>query len=345
MPRQYNWKMHKRKRESRSRRGGASFSFRQLVALEQNPRKGLLPVEWTVLAYLALTSLVMALCFTCVENPDAMIWLRIRVAVTTFLLWGVYRMLPCRLTILVRVAVQTAMLIWWYPDTYEINRMFPNLDHVFASLEQAVFGFQPALVFSQTLSHPVFSELMDLGYASYYPLIVITMLFFFLFRYNDKMSFNRVSFIIITAFFAYYVIFIFLPVAGPTFYYKAVGMANIAQGVFPIVHDYFNTHQDCLASPGYTNGLFYWLVEFAKASGERPTAAFPSSHVGIGIIVMLIAWRSGSRRLFYSMLPFFVLLFFSTVYIQAHYAVDALAGLVSGAVLYIVLYKATAKMP
>ena len=75
-------------------------------------------------------------------------------------------------------------------------------------------------------------------------------------------------------------------------------------------------------------------MEDAKAAGERPTAAFPSSHVGISTVIMLLIWHTKNRRLLYCMLPFYVLLCFATVYIQAHYAVDALAGLVSGAAFY-----------
>ena len=301
---------------------------------ERKPRRGLLPLEWVVLAYTALTSIVMIVCYTKLVNPEAMIWLRIRVVATTLLLWGAYRLLPCRVVLFVRVMAQMAMLIWWYPDTFEINRMFTNLDHVFVAWEQDLFGFQPALLFSEKLSHPVFSELMDMGYASYYPLIIATLVFYFLLRYNE---FERAAFVVFTGFIIYYVVFIFLPVAGPTFYYKAVGIDNIVNGVFPDIGFYFNTHQDCLVSPGWQDGLFYHLVEDAKGVGERPTAAFPSSHVGIGIVVILLAWHSRNRWLFFIMLPFFILLFFSTFYIQAHYAIDAIAGLVSGAIIYFIL--------
>ena len=72
--------------------------------------------------------------------------------------------------------------------------------------------------------------------------------------------------------------------------------------------------------------MFYGLVEDAKAAGERPTAAFPSSHVGIATVCMLLAAHTRQRKLVLLMLPFYIFLCFSTVYIQAHYAIDALAG-------------------
>ena len=132
-----------------------------------------------------------------------------------------------------------------------------------------------------------------------------------------------------------------MPVAGPTFYFKAVGLENIANGFFPAVGTYFNTHQECLPTPGYVDGFFYDLVEQAKAAGERPTAAFPSSHVGVSTVCMWLAYHARNRRLLYFMAPFYVFLCLATVYIQAHYAIDALAGLVSGTLLYFILLFAT----
>lgn len=315
--------------------------IKQLFAIEANPKRGLMALEWLVLAYATFTLLITLFTFTTLPNPEAMIWGRVRAVAMTLALWLVYRLVPCRLTRCARVVAQMSLLAWWYPDTYEINRMFPNLDHVFCHLEQQLFGFQPAISFVSTFSWPVFSELMSLGYTSYYPMIALTTFFYFVCRYNE---FERASFVVLASFFIFYVVFIFVPVAGPTFYYKAVGMENIMSGVFPAVGDYFNTHQECLPTPGYTQGFFYDLVEDAKAAGERPTAAFPSSHVGIATVCMLLAWHTRNRRLLYVMAPFYVLLCFSTVYIQAHYAIDALAGLVSGTLLFVVLMWATRRL-
>ena len=311
------------------------MKIKDLFAIEKKPRKGLLAVEWVIMGYLLLTLLLMLFTYTKIQDPEPMLWGRFRIVMMTLALWAVYRMIPCRLTLFCRIVAQMSLLSWWYPDTYELNRIFPNLDHLFAGYEQQMFGCQPALFLAQEWSHPVFSELMHLGYASYFPLIALVTLFFFLFRYKE---FDRTAFIILTSFFVYYVIFIFLPVTGPQFYYLAAGSENIAQGIFPNVHDYFATHQEALHMPGYSDGFFYHMVENAHAAGERPTAAFPSSHVGITTILMLLAWRSGNRYLFFGMLPLFILMCFATVYIQAHYVIDVLAGWVSGIAFYVVLH-------
>ena len=309
-------------------------SLRYLFEIEKKPKKGLLTVEWVILGYLALTLLIMFFTYTKVVNPESMLWGRIRIVAMTIAMWAVYRMLPCRFTHLCRIIAQMALLSWWYPDTYEFNRMFPNLDHLFAGYEQQLFNCQPALLFSKNFTNPVLSELMHLGYASYYPLIALVTLFYFFYRYKE---FSRTAFIILTAFFVYYVIFIALPVTGPQYYYLAAGMDNIANGVFPNMHDFFATHSESLPIPGYRDGFFYQCVVAAHDAGERPTAAFPSSHVGICTILLFLAWRTKNKKLFYGILPFFVLMCFATVYIQAHYAVDVIGGWVSSAIIYMVL--------
>ena len=315
--------------------------IKQLFVIDKHPRKGLFALEWVMAAYLAFTLLIIFFTYTKLENPDTMVWGRIRIAAITAGMWFVYRILPCRLTLFLRITVQLALLGWWYPDTYEINRILPNLDHVFARWEQDMFGCHPALLFHEALPWPVASELMSMGYAAYYPMIVFIVVYYFIFRYHD---YQRTAFVILTAFFAFYLVYIFLPVTGPTFYYNAVGLGSIEQGIFPNVHYHFNYVQDCLPTPGYADGVFYQMVESAKAAGERPTAAFPSSHVGISTIIMLLAWRTGDRRMFFILLPFYVLLCLSTVYIQAHYAIDAIAGLVSGVVLYLILMPVSKKV-
>ena len=312
--------------------------LKQFFEIEKKPVKGLMAYEWVVMGYLVMTLFLILFTYTKLQYPEAMMWGRLRIAAITVALWGVYRLMPCRLTRLIRVVVQMALLAWWYPDTYELNRLFPNLDHVFATWEQELFGMQPALVFAAQYPQAIVSELMCLGYASYYPLMAVVLLYYY---FKKNFEFERASYILIASFFIYYVIFVFLPVAGPQYYYLAVGLDNIAQGVFPHIGDYFSTHQEALAVPGWNEGFFYHMVEDAHAAGERPTAAFPSSHVGITTVLLCLAAHTKSWRLTAFIIPFFVLMFAATVYIQAHYLIDAIAGLLTGVLFYTIMFVAS----
>lgn len=309
--------------------------------LEKKPKRGLFALEWTVMAYMVFTLLLVLFCYTKIDNPDAMIWGRVRIVVVGLAMWVVYRLVPCRITRMLRAFIQMSMLSWWYTDTYHLNILFPNLDHHFATIEQQLFGFQPALLFAKHFSSPIVSELLDMAYISYFPIFAGVTIFYLLYRYKE---FERCCFIIMASFLSFYVIYDLLPVVGPMYYYKAVGLDQIARGAFPAVGDYFRHHTEMLPSPGYKDGMFYQLLKGVHESGEKPTAAFPSSHVGITVIALLLAWRTGNRKLFYTIVPFAVLICFATVYIMAHYVIDVFAGLIAGVFFYVFWAKVAKRL-
>jgi membrane-associated phospholipid phosphatase len=296
----------------------------------ETPQQGFLAVEKIGLAYNLFTCLLIALLFADMDHPGEMLIERLLILLGTLLFRQAYRLYPSKLTAFIRVAFQLGLLAYWYPDTYEFNRLFPNMDHHFAALEQTLFGCQPSVSFSASCPSLVFSELFNLGYFSYYPMIVGVILSYFLLRHSE---FQRAAYLLMASFFLYYLLYIFIPVAGPQYYFPAIGMDHVAAGHFPAVGDYFRHCTDLAPAPNGQGGFFYSLVESSQQAGERPTAAFPSSHVGISTILLILAYRL-RKTLFITLLPFYVLLCCATVYIQAHYLIDALAGFVSAFIIY-----------
>ena len=300
--------------------------------------KGLFAVESISLIYNAITTILIFCLFSQMDHPVQMLLERVGIVCLTFALIYLYRKYPCRLSAFVRMAVQMAFLAYWYPDTFEFNRLFPNLDHLFASAEQWIFGCQSAVEFMKACPGIWFSEPFNMGYFAYYPMIAIVTIYYFIFRFE---WFEKVSFVLVTSFFIYYLIYIFIPVAGPQFYFPAIGMDHVATENFLSIGDYFNHNAILLPGPDTHQGFFYSLVEASQEVGERPTAAFPSSHVGISTICMIMAWRV-NRKLSYLLAPFYVLLCCATVYIQAHYLIDVFAGWISAVCIYLIstwMYK------
>lgn len=287
-------------------------------------------LEWVIVAYMAITLVIVLFCYTKLQNPDSMVWGRVRVVSLTVGLWAAYRFVPCRMMLFVRVLVEMLMLGWWYTDTYSINSLFANLDHVVASCEQWLFGCQPALLFAQRFSHPVVSEFLEISYVAYYPIIFAVCLFYFFNRYKE---FGRCCFVIMASFFSFYLFFDLVPVAGPMYYYPAIGLDNVAKGVFPAVGDYFCNNLYMMKAPGWADGIGYQLIADVHG-GERPTGAFPSSHIGLSVVSAILAAKTRNKTLFLSVLPFCVGICFATVYIRAHYAIDAIVGLFAGFALY-----------
>ncbi len=292
-------------------------------------RKRPLGIEIVTLSYTLFTALLIAVFWQRMGDPLRLLEGRAFVLLCMGIIYLLHRSQPNKFTLFLRYLFPLSLLGYWYPDTYEFCRLFPNLDHVFASADLALFGCQPSIEFSRVLPQKIWSELFHMGYFAYYPLIVFTVLAPLFTRKN---LFEQTAFIVLTAFFLYYLIYLFLPVTGPQYYFQAVGFDAIQAGHFPHLGDYFSHHTELAPSPG-PDGFFHDLVEATQASGERPTAAFPSSHVGMSTVLMILLWRN-RHWFFYIAFPFYFFLCCATVYIQAHYLVDVFGGLVTAAIFY-----------
>lgn len=294
------------------------------------PEIKFLAVEKLNLLYNLFTTLLVLLFFPRLQDPQAMLLGRFAIAVASFVLIYIYTKFPCRAMVYVRIFIQMSLLSYWYPDTFEFNRIFPNLDHVFASMDYSLFGCQPALVFEQVCSSIFWREAFNMGYWLYYPMIAVVSTYYFFARPKEV---ERCTFVIIASFFLYYLVYMFVPVAGPQFYFPVIGEEAAVSGIYPEIGNYFNLHPDITIAQEGKGWLFTELVGMAQSTGERPTAAFPSSHIGITAILVILAYRA-NKKLFAFMFPVFVLLCCATVYIKAHYLVDAIAGLITGVVVY-----------
>ncbi len=296
--------------------------------------KGLFAVEKATVAYALFTTLLILFSWGEMADPARLLLGRLQILLATLALMYLYRLYPCKATTYLRVIIQLAFLIYWYPDTFELNRHLPNQDHIFASLEQRLFGCQPAVLFAEAFPGKWVSEPINLGYFFYYPMIIIVGTYILLKKFCWL---ERWSFVLAASFYTYYTIYLFLPVTGPQFYFPAIGWENVEAGRFFPIGRYFDYHPTLLPDAASNGGcgFFCTLVELSQQLGERPTAAFPSSHVGISTLLMLMSARL-SRKLFCFLLPFYVLLCMATVYIQAHYLIDSIAGFLSAFVIYFI---------
>ena len=283
--------------------------------------KGLWSMEALTLIYMLFTTILIGIYWRNLADPTGMIVTRLVMLSAMGIVYGIYRWYPCRALRILRVVPTLLGLIFWYPETYDFCSQLPYLDHIFAGIDQALFGCQPALVFNTIVSSTFWSEAFNMGYYAYYYMMGATLIFYLLCRYPEA---DKAGFVFLASFFLFYVIYEFLPVAGPQYYFKAVGVETADSGVFPAVGYYFQTHTEMLMPE--IKGIFSQLVLGAQEVGERPTAAFPSSHVGMSTVTMLLAWRTKNKWLFWLMMPLYLLLCCATVYIQAHYLIDSICG-------------------
>ena len=205
-----------------------------------------------------------------------------------------------------------ALMTFLYKETAMLNTLiFPKIDEFLSNLDQNIFNSQPSIEFSKHFNSLFFSELFYFGYFCYYllPLVVFGVLYKFL-----PQKIEEFGFILITSFLLYYFIFIIIPAEGPQFYFTFPDNYIEAQGIFGN------------------------LVKLIQKNGEAPTAAFPSSHVGISWIVIFWLYQNFRKSVKY-FLPFVILLMFSTVYIKAHYFVDVVAGFLTAPIVFFLTFK------
>jgi membrane-associated phospholipid phosphatase len=295
-------------------------------------KKNLSTSELLTLIYIAITAVMVVIYWREVENPTALIGMRVAVVCGMVVLNVIYRKWSNRLTWLLRNFPLILMLTYWYPETYQFARIFPYYDHVFAHADWVLFGCQPSIEFSKVVTSLFWCEAFNLGYYSYYFLMAGVLLFGFLCRFKES---ERYTFIFLGSFFIYYLIFEFLPVAGPYYYFKAIGLEAAVAGNYPDIGHYFANPAELIHAP--VRGLFSQLVHDIQVAGENPVGAFPSSHVSMSTVTMMLAWKMRNKWLFGVLMPLYVLLCISTVYIMAHYVVDSICGLLSAVLLFFLM--------
>lgn len=269
----------------------------------------LTPSELITLTYILITTLIIAFTWGRLESPFFLLSVRILVAGGILILAAANRWYPdSKAFWFVRNMLWLALIVYWYPETYYLGKgiMPTSLDHLFVDADQWLFGCQPFLEFSKAFPQLWLNELMNFGYFSYFFMILGTSLFFYFRRREIS---QKAIFIVLCSFFMYYLIFIFLPVMGPQFYFPAPE----------------NSIPDA--------GLFRYLLINFQSVGENPTGAFPSSHVGICVINLILLYKY-ARKGFYMLLPIAIVLVCSTIYIKAHYLIDVIAGFISAPLIY-----------
>jgi membrane-associated phospholipid phosphatase len=264
------------------------------------------PVHKALVVY-ALLSIVYYIVATPVPIFDwSLIWPRLALVVY-LTVWASLNKAGHNWLPVVDIAVVIAFLGVFYGETATINQYGFVWDGHLVRWEQQLFGTQPSLIFAERWPNILFVELMNLGYFSYYLMMIGLPLW--VYSYN-KHAFAKHFFIIVVSFLTYYAFFCLFKSVGPQYYFAA---------------------PQNLAPEGW---LFAKLIKFIQHIGEVPTGAFPSSHVGMAFVFVYLTLLN-AKPLLKWMVLFTLLLILSTVYIKAHYVVDVIGGIVSAPIVYL----------
>lgn len=263
--------------------------------------------DYVIILYILFTGIYMSFNFTQLENVGYHIILRLIILLIIFIFLSFNS--NQKFFLFLRNFYPLILLGFFYSETGFYNHLiFENFDPALIRIENSIFGNQLALEFSKAIPNKWFSEIMHFGYFSYY---ILTFGIPFLFYIKVPEKFDKTMFIVIMSFCIYYIIFILFPSVGPQFYFPTE-QTGVPEGV-----------------------LFDKIMKIIIDIGESETGAFPSSHVGITIVFLILLLENFRK---YISIPVLlsIILILSTVYLKAHYAIDVIAGILSGIILFFV---------
>lgn len=199
-----------------------------------------------------------------------------------------------------------------------------DYDNVLIAIDRSVFGANPTVWLYEHLPNmPIFTEIMQLCYFSYYLIPVILATEFFIRRRHDHTegrytdSLEILRFTLIYGLLTSYVVYISLPGIGPRF----------------TLHDFWSISKEL---PGLLlTEPIRWFINLAEnirvgmTSAEAAQAVtrdvFPSGHAQLVVLEMVLAFRFKAKSR-WLVLFLGTGLIFSTVYLRYHYVIDVIAG-------------------
>ncbi len=192
-------------------------------------------------------------------------------------------------------------LFWVELDLFRTLLHQTANDGAIAAFDLAVFGIHIHAVWMPAMPQVWLSEVMHFFYYAYYALIFIPPLVVAFAGLTPVL--RDITLRLMLTYLACYLVYIAFPVDGP--------------------HYLMTQYEGPL-----TDGFFYQLVRDAQEAGDSQGCAFPSSHVAGAVTIAYLGWRWFSRVVAILLTAEAVGVFFSTVYTQNHYAIDAVAGVV-----------------
>ena len=189
-----------------------------------------------------------------------------------------------------------------------------DYDWLFIQIDHWIFGVNPTQVLFK-YSFPLLTEILQIVYSMFYLLPIILALV--LLRKRKYLALDFAIFSIVYGFYLSYLGYFALPGIGPRFtLFNFSSLDAKLPGLFftPYLREFVN------------------LGESISSSTLNPAAlvqrdVFPSGHTMITLIVMYLSVRLKSRSRFF-FIPFGSLLIFATVYLQYHYVIDLVGGLI-----------------
>lgn len=199
------------------------------------------------------------------------------------------------------------LFTYFYTSNHSFNRVLITTwqDPLFIEADRAIFGYLPSLEWGIKYNHWLISELFHFAYFCYYPMIVGLPVYLW---FKDKKAFEELIFVLTFSFYTFYFIYSLLPTIGGRYFDEALIRTKL-----------------------YRAGPFTHIMAFIYNNSRHWGGAFPSSHVGIAVVLTVAALAyKNTRKMGYVFAVVTLFLSLATVYCHYHWFVDALGGIVVG---------------
>ncbi len=207
-----------------------------------------------------------------------------------------------------------AMFIVLFEEVAQLSFIFRNgwQDQYLLAFENRLFPIPPT-VWLGRISSPLLSEVLNVGYFSYFVLLIIVGGAFY--ACGNQRGFRRVMDASVIAYMICYVFFLAFPTEGPAYTLAREHAVGLREG-----------------------GPFYWMVVIIQRYLGVHGNAFPSSHVAAGAVAVIFAWQY-TPKLAAALTPLVFLLCAGAVYDRYHYVTDVVGGVAVAAVAVWIVRK------
>ncbi len=284
--------------------------------------RAMIPVEALLHIYNLLIIVYLCVFFSRIRSSPALLALHIAAAAAYMVFQYFRNRRNDRLLQIGTVWIPVVLLSALHYETGLFNRIIFNdfMDGFVINFDRTVFGLDPYLFLRQKCPYELLAQLSHAAYASFYVLLIAPVTLLYLHErktspapetplgfWSQATRLKEMQFVLMFTMLSCYIIFIILPVKGPT-----------------------DNHSALFPEP---RGMVA-LMNYLFSSGDLDGGAMPSSHVAGALVVVIYTFRY-LRRWFWVALGLFVPLAVSTVYNSYHYATDVIAGLIAGWAFYL----------
>lgn len=205
------------------------------------------------------------------------------------------------------------LIFFFYHTAGLLSRAFHHdtFDNRIIQFEKKLFNrYYPCVQLSETFNSYWLSEFLHLCYLSHFFLLYGAPLYFYL--HHNYSAFYQLAFAELFILLSSFLMHSVVPVLSPRTIFEKI------------------------QSP-LSNGKIYRFTHVIVQNGSADGTAFPSTHVGIGTLMLLVAWHS-HITFFYFVAPIALGLIICTIYGRFHYIVDMLAGIFCACLVFTLVY-------